>query len=172
MKSMYTKYQEQDLSIDEIKSKLNDNSPFLSNILIFLSLLVTLFSLIYNSSLITSNNRYTNTYAIGNQQIEIALKGVEVDKKDNQLADIRKISTQAEQLDSKIYSQLEQTSNENQKFLTGFISLVIFTIIILLFYSAYQVHRKRTLFLILHEKEQLLDKQQENNRYYPMFYVE
>jgi Na+/H+ antiporter NhaC len=169
MKSMYTKYQEQDLNIDEIKIKLNDNSPFLSNILIFLSLLITLFSLLYNSSLITSNNRYTNTYAIGNQQIEIALKGVEFDKKDNQLADIRKISTQAEQLNNQIYSQFAQNNNENQNFLIVFIALVILTILILLSYSAYQVHRKRTLYLILHEKEQLLDKQK---THYLMFYVE
>lgn len=169
MKSMYTKYKEQDLNIDEIKIKLNDNSPFLSNILIFLSLLITLFSLLYNSYLITSNNRYTNTYAIGNQQIEIELKGVEFDKKDNQLADISKIYTKSEKLNNQIYYQFEQTNNKNQNFLIFFISVVILIILILLSFSAYQVHSKRTLYRILHEKEQLLDKQK---THYPMFYVE
>lgn len=169
MKSMYTKYQEQDLNIDEIKIKLNDNSPFLSNILIFLSLLITLFSLLYNSYLITSNNRYTSTYAIRNQQIEIELKGVEFDKKDNRLADISKIYTESEKLNDQIYYQFEQTNNKNQIFLIVFITLVILSILILLYFSAYQVHSKRTLYRILHEKEQLLDKQK---THYPMFYVE
>lgn len=169
MKSMYTKYQEQDLNIDEIKIKLNDNSPFLSNILIFLSLLITLFSLLYNSYLITSNNRYTSTYAIGNQQIEIELKGVEFDKKDNQLADISKIYTKSEKLNDQIYHQFEQTNNKNQNLLNVFITVVILAILLLLSLSAYQVHSKRTLYRILHEKEQLLDKQK---THYPMFYVE
>ncbi len=169
MKSMYTKYLEQDLNIDEIKIKLNDNSPFLSNILIFLSLLITLFSLLYNSYLITSNNRYTSIYAIRSQQIEIELKGVEFDKKDSQLADISKIYTESEKLNDQIYYQFEQTNNKNQFFLIVFITLVILAILILLYFSAYQVHSKRTLYRILHEKEQLLDKQK---THYPMFYVE
>lgn len=169
MKSMYTKYQEQDLNIDEIKIKLNDNSPFLSNILIFLSLLITLFSLLYNSYLITSNNTYTSTYAIRKQQIEIELKGVEFDKKDNQLADISKIYTKSEKLNNQIHYQFEQTNNKNQIFLIVFITLVTLAILILLYFSAYQVHSKRTLYRILHEKEQLLDKQK---THYPMSYVE